>query len=570
MTIVFLISSALDLLSIGFIGAYIGLLVSPSFLLEIQNTYLPFEYFYGLSSEEFILIIGYGLLAIFITKFLAIIFTNFLIFKFANYEQLKIQKHIIESYINQEYEKFILTKNADYLASVMSYSSGYREFLMNSLLFFSSLLVVIGVFFALAIISFSIVFWILIGLTVIMGIYNFYFKNKIQLYGKEFVSGSADIMQSTQEVAGGMKEIKIMGAETMFFRTFSQAAKKMANGQIGLNITGILPRSILELFLIVFIVGMITKDIILSQDIAPTIILLGTFATAMVRILPLISQLQSSVNTINYHYPSVHRLAEIIRLNGIDLSENPEKLDSQSNSLDAFNNAENMFRQLKLDNISYTYPNSSKASIRSVNIEINKGDYIGIVGPSGAGKTTLIDIILGFLKPTNGSLKLNNNDAHHNIKKLRMLCAYIPQDIFLINGTLKKNITMQNSDICNEKMANVIKSSNLEDFLHDLPDGIDTDLGDKGVRLSGGQKQRVSIARALYFDREILVMDESTSALDSKTEKKFIDKLVKLKKKKTIISIAHRVSTLKNCNKIYTVNNGQVTGPFTYREIAAK
>jgi ABC-type bacteriocin/lantibiotic exporter with double-glycine peptidase domain len=399
-----------------------------------------------------------------------------------------------------------------------------------------------------------------------MGIYNLYFKNKIQLYGEEFVSGSADIMQSTQEVAGGMKEIKIMGAEIVFFRTFSQAAKKIANGQIGLNVTSILPRSILELFLIVFIVGMITKDIILNQDIAPTLILLGTFAAAMVRILPLISQLQSSVNTINYHHPSVHKLAEIIRLNGIDLSEKPEKLDSQSNSLDAFN-AENMFRQLKLDNISYTYPNSSKASIRSVNIEINKGDYIGIVGPSGAGKTTLIDIILGFLKPTTGSLKLNNNDAHHNIKKLRLLCAYIPQDIFLINGTLKENITMQNSDICNEKMANVIKSSNLEDLLHDLPDGIDTDLGDKGVRLSGGQKQRVSIARALYFDREILVMDESTSALDSKTEKIFIDKLVKLKKKKTIISIAHRVSTLKNCNKIYTVNNGQVAGPYTYDEI---
>ena len=201
MTIVFLISSALDLMSIGFIGAYIGLVISPSFLLEVQNTYLPFEYFYDLSSEEFILIVGYGLLAIFITKFLAIIFTNFLIFRFANFEQLKIQKHIIESYLNQEYEKFILTKNADYLASVINYSSGYKEFLMSSLLFFSSLLVIIGVFFALAIISFSIVFWILIGLTVIMGIYNLYFKNKIQLYGEEFVSGSADIMQSTQEVA---------------------------------------------------------------------------------------------------------------------------------------------------------------------------------------------------------------------------------------------------------------------------------------------------------------------------------------------------------------------------------
>lgn len=569
MVIIFLISSSLDLVGIALIGGYIGAIVDPSFIMQIKDKFLLFEYFKNLSSEEILLIFGYILFLAFALKFIFIIFTNYLIYKFSNLEQAKIQKLIIRSHLDQDYEQFILSKNSESLASISNYANGYKEFLVHSLQFLSSILVIIAAFLLLAVISFEIVLWMVLILILILGIYNFYFSKKINSFGQQFTDGSSELIQGTQEAADGIKEIKTLGAEKVFVSSVSKAANKIARGHIGLNIASILPRNILEVVLIGFIVLIISKDVFLNQDTSSTLIVLGTFAAAMIRITPLISQLQTSVNTMTYQSPSVLKLAEIIQEKGVDPKTDLEKLSQKSFEI-GNEYTDNHFEQLKLENISYTYPQSSKKSIQPTNLEINKGDYVGIIGPSGAGKTTLVDIILGFLKPTAGILKFNDNDAHQDIKKLLSLCAYLPQDIFLIHGSIKENITLQSQSVSDEKMASIIKSSNLDAFIHELPDGLSTQIGDKGIRLSGGQKQRVAIARALFFEREVLIMDESTSALDSKTEEVLIGELAKLKKKKTIISIAHRVSTLKECNKIYTVNNGQVEGPFTYREIAAK
>ncbi|MDB4210241.1 ATP-binding cassette domain-containing protein, partial [Gammaproteobacteria bacterium] len=163
----------------------------------------------------------------------------------------------------------------------------------------------------------------------------------------------------------------------------------------------------------------------------------------------------------------------------------------------------------------------------------------------------------------------NSSDAHEDIKSWLSYCAYLPQDIFLINGTLKENITLTKEDVKAEKLEKALKLSRLLPMLEDLPEGLDTHIGDRGVRLSGGQKQRVSIARGIFNNREILLLDESTSALDSETEQAVINELMSLRNEKTIISIAHRISTLKECNKIYRVNNGMVEGPFSYQEISA-
>ena len=181
----------------------------------------------------------------------------------------------------------------------------------------------------------------------------------------------------------------------------------------------------------------------------------------------------------------------------------------------------------------------------------------------------MVDLILGFLKPSNGTLKFNDEDAHDDIGAWLSHCAYLPQDIFLIDGTLKENILLSRENIKLERLEEAIKLSKLATIIQDLPDGLDTDIGDKGVRLSGGQRQRVSIARAIFNKSEVLLLDESTSALDSETEAAVIDELMALRNEKTIISIAHRISTLKECNKIYKVANGSVEGPFSYEEISA-
>jgi ABC-type bacteriocin/lantibiotic exporter with double-glycine peptidase domain len=278
--------------------------------------------------------------------------------------------------------------------------------------------------------------------------------------------------------------------------------------------------------------------------------------------------LQSSANSIVFGRESILLLAKIMKDKGVDINLNLDELQNLPEKINP-KGAKVRFNQLKLEDVSYTYPNALKPSINRVNLEINKGDFIGLIGPSGAGKTTLVDLILGFLKPSNGTLKFNGEDAHDDIGAWLSQCAYLPQDIFLINGTLKENILLSRENIKLERLEEAIKLSKLAPIIQDLPDGLDTDIGDKGVRLSGGQRQRVSIARAIFNKSEVLLLDESTSALDSETEAAVINELMALRNEKTIISIAHRISTLKECNKIYKVANGSVEGPFSYEEISA-
>jgi ABC-type bacteriocin/lantibiotic exporter with double-glycine peptidase domain len=220
--------------------------------------------------------------------------------------------------------------------------------------------------------------------------------------------------------------------------------------------------------------------------------------------------------------------------------------------------------------VSYAYPNSDIQSLKNINLRIDRGDFIGLVGPSGAGKTTLVDLMLGFLKPSSGLIQFNQVDAHKEINKWRSYCAYLPQEIFLIDGTLEQNITLERSKVDSSHLASALKLSKIESLVNDLTNGLDTSMGDKGIRLSGAQKQRVAIARSIYNKREVLILDESTSALDSETEKAVIEEILTLRNEKTIIAIAHRVSTLKECNKIFRLNDGRIEGPFSFDEIESK
>lgn len=359
MVIIFLISSSLDLIGIALIGGYIGVIVDPSFIMQIKDKFLLFEYLKNLSSEEILLIFGYVLFIAFVLKFIFIIFTNYLIYKFSNLEQAKIQKLIIRSHLDQDYEQFILSKNSESLASISNYATGYKEFLVHSLQFLSSILVIIAAFILLAIISFELVLWILLILILILGLYNFYFSKKINSFGQQFAEGSSQLIQGTQEAADGIKEIKTLGAEKVFVSSVTMAANKIARGHIGLNIASILPRNILELVLIGFIVLIISKNVFLNQDISSALIVLGTFAAAMIRITPLISQLQNSINTVTYQSPSVLKLAKIIQEKGVDPKTDLDKLSKKSFEIRDRYTA-NYFEQLKLENVSYTYPRSTK------------------------------------------------------------------------------------------------------------------------------------------------------------------------------------------------------------------
>ena len=564
LVVLFLLSSLIDLLGMSLVGGYVAIIIDPLFITKAQEILPIISFLNNFNHEETILFIGYGLFITFLVKFFLVIFVNHRIFNFAYFEQAKIQKIMINGFLHQDYETFILSKSAESLASIATYSSMYKDALVGGLQALSSILVIIAAFIMLAVVSINTVAMLLLVMIIIFFAYNITFARRLDATGRAFTKGSANLIRGTQEAAEGIREIKTLGKEAFFIDSVSSSANEIAKGGVRLNIFTILPRGILEVALIGFIVLVLTANVLLNKDLAAGLSILSIFAAAMIRITPLISQLQSAANSIVFGRESIILLAKIMKEKGIDINVDLKtfKKNASSKSTDVFN-------QLKLENISYTYPNSSKPSIMNVNLEINQGDFIGLIGPSGAGKTTLVDIILGFLKPSKGILKFNADDAHKDISGWLSHCAYLPQDIFLINGTLKENITLSKDKIKDGELEEALKLSRLTPILKDLNNGLNTDIGDKGVNLSGGQKQRVSIARAIFNKRDVLLLDESTSALDSQTEAAVIEELMTLRDKKTIISIAHRISTLRECNKIYKVNNGKVEGPFSYKEIEA-
>ena len=564
---IFLFASIIDLVSIGLIGGYLAIIVDPSFYENEISQYSNLEFLTTMGQTDAILLIGYILVAAFLVKFFLLIFTNYLILKFATQEQAKIQKLMVKGILDQEYENFILSKGGENLASIATYSSVYKDVLQAILQLMSNSIIIIAVFILLGIVSFKTLSILILMLAVIFFLYNLLLTSRVGTYGKEYADSIANIMKGTSEVSQGMKELKTLGKEKFFLNSVNKSANLIARSALRLNLYSILPKNIIEVLLVSFIVLIITINVTSNGDLGRTLSILGVFAASTIRIAPLVSQIQANVNSLVFGQISIMLLSGIMKNHGTNVTDDGNNFKKEPNRKDAQNEP---FKKLQLENVSYTYPNSDHQSLENINLTIEKGDFIGLIGPSGAGKTTLVDVMLGFLKPSSGMLKVNGLDAHDNIMEWRSYCAYLPQEVFLIDGTLEENITLNRNKVNPDNLTQALKLSKLELLSIELPEGLDTNLGDKGVRLSGGQKQRVAMARAIYHQREILLLDESTSALDSQTEKEVMDELIGLRSEKTIIAIAHRITTLKECNKIFKLEKGLLSGPFNYKDIATK
>ena len=566
MSLLFLFASLLDLLGISLIGAYIAVIFDPNIIDAIPN-YEFLAFLYSYSHSEFVILIGLILISIFCIKFIFFLLTNYLIIAFAAYEQAKVQKLLVNGIINQSYENFLFSNAGDNISSIANFSGVYREVLQAILQILSNLIIILVIGIFLGITSLGTLLVLTAMMFVVFGLYNFVFSKRIFSYGKNFSDGMSGMIQGTTEISNGLKEIKTLGKEQFFLTWVSKSVDIVAKSAVRLNFLGLIPRNLIEVILIIFVVFIVAVNINNASTLGETLSMLGIFTAGMVRIAPLISQVQTSWNTIIYGEQPILTLASIIES---QLTEVAEVDLGAKKKLGSRDNPQENFRDLVLDNVSYSYPQAEAKSIDGISFKIERGDFIGFIGPSGSGKTSLINIILGFLAPNNGSIAFNNQSIQANLALWRKKCAYLPQDIFLINGSLKDNIVLERDCVKNKLLNQALKLSKLEDFVSTLPEGVETSLGDNGVRISGGQKQRVAIARAIYHQREILLLDESTSALDSQTEKEVMEELIGLRGEKTIIAIAHRISTLKECNKIYKLDGGILSGPFIYADIAPK
>jgi len=402
-------------------------------------------------------------------------------------------------------------------------------------------------------------------------------KKTMKKHGKKALEEREGIIKTVNEGIGGFKEVTLTGRKPWFIRKFENSMLSLSKAEIFQQTTKQSVSPIIETIAIAGI--LLIAFILLKQGHSLAILssILALFALSIRRLLPAINHIISQYNSLRYHAYSVDPIYEdlinlekyqnIANLNNIDKEENNNKEKEENKKEDNF-----LKQQIEIKNLDFKYQKDQELILKNISLSIKQGQAVALVGSTGSGKTTLADLILGLLQPSCGKIEVDKKDIYTNISKWQSNIGYIPQFIYLSDDSIKNNIAfgLEEDEIDEEKLQKAIEVSQLREFINQLPEKENTKIGERGIRLSGGQRQRIGIARALYDNPEVLVMDEATSSLDNITEKFIIEAIEKLKRNRTIIIIAHRLSTVKNCDTLYILKQGKIIDQGTYNELIAK
>ena len=460
----------------------------------------------------------------------------------------------MKTYQNLPYLFHVTTNTASIIQCIYRYTSVFANgIVMPVLTLLAEIITILAILVLLSTTNILAVLSLLAITTLFITFYIVILKDKLYLMGKSVHEGEENIIKGIQQSFDGYKEISILGKKKYFYEIIKKNADRIFLMGSRFHAYQIMPRYLIELTMVTFIVFfviLLTKNATNTQNALPV---LGIFVAASLRIIPSINQIVRSINQIKNSIYAASRL--LSDLKEIDKFHKDRDLNIKENK-DTFER----FEELNIKSIDFSYPGTNDKAIKNISLNIKQGECIGIIGKTGSGKTTLIDIMLGFLNPSNGDILANNTPIKNDLKSWMSLTAYIPQSIFLIDDTIKKNIALgiEDSEINLEMIKKSLSMSRLDSFVENLPEKIETVIGERGMRLSGGQRQRIALARAFYFQRQIIVMDEATSSLDNETEKEVIDSINRMKRKITMLVIAHRLSTVKNCDYIYKIEDGEI------------
>lgn len=382
---------------------------------------------------------------------------------------------------------------------------------------------------------------------------NWLFKKKAREYGKAQAVLAMDSLKIAQEAFAGIKETKVSGTESFFIKAYDEKCNVSRRLTLKKEVIGTIPRTLVELVGITGILCCLLVYYLLGYSSDSIVGTFSLLAVSIVKLLPYISRISGQVNYFRGAFWSIERICNDVGV------QNKDTILATTNDLPA-EMPMAFTRSILLEDVSFAYQGSSTPVLLSASAEINKGEFVAFCGRSGAGKTTTIDLLLGLLKPQSGAITCDGINICTNLRSWRSNLAYVPQDIYLLDDTIRANVAfgLPQSKVEEERVLKALSDARLMDLIKDLPYGLDTRIGEKGVRLSGGQRQRIGIARALYRGTPIIVLDEATSALDFETEREILESINGLKGAKTVILITHRTGTISNCDKIYIVESGHI------------
>jgi ABC-type multidrug transport system fused ATPase/permease subunit len=573
--IVFISISFIEIFGIGIIGPFIALAMKPSLIQ--QNYWLNLVYNHsGLNqTRDFIVSLGFLIVILFCVKSVIAWYSNSYLFKFSYLQKEKLIAKLIHGYVEAPYTLYLNKNSSQIIQTVIWQTNLFADNILSTLLTFSSNCInIIAISILLCIISpFAVLALLFIAIPLFL-LFNS-FKNKMLWWGKELHHASEEMIRGINHALGGFKETRIIGCGPYFEKETVEQARRFAKASIGFYGFRLSPRYIVETILVIFLIGFISISLLLKQDIEQLAATLSIFGIASIRLIPAftnvtngLSSLRNSSYALDLLYSDLKELEiQVLNLDSDRLTS--LNLGKRYNENHKVHQELNFTKEITLKEVIYRYPNALDNALTGISLTITKGQSIAFIGKSGAGKTTLVDVILGLLTPQEGDIKVDGISIYDNLRSWQNLIGYIPQSIFLIDDTIERNIAFGVPDhlIDHDRLNQAIKAAQLVEVVENLPDGLTTRVGERGVMLSGGQRQRVGIARALYHEREILVLDEATSALDNETEKYVTEAIKSLSGTKTMIMIAHRLTTVEHCDRIYMMEKGQIVKSGSYQEV---
>ena len=540
----------LEIISIGAVVPVVGILIDPSFVAENQTLQNIFDYFHITNVQNYIYFALSILLFCYFFKSIFVVVLSYLKTKLAMDSQVDLSSNLLEFYIRQDYEEYTRRGSYVLINNILKEIPSLIDGVIVP--FFTILIEAITFVFILSFLLIyepqgtSVIFLIVL---VYSTIYFLMFSNKTKAHGKIRQENEEKSNSQIVQSINGMKEIKLWNKENFFLNKYRFNLMKVARAKTIQGVYGELPRALTEVVGITLICILSVLLILYGTDFSNIIISLGFFAAAGFRLMPSINRVMGAIHLIKFYYPTVKVI-----------SNEFNKAKNLSNSYKRNKNFFTDFSKITFKNVSFNYQANKNHIFNNLNLEINNGDFVGILGKSGSGKSTFIDLLTSLLDPVSGKILIDNKDLKQIKDEWKSLIGYVTQSVFISDTTLKQNIafTSEDNEVDKISLDNSIKQAQIYEFLDTLPNGIESHVGEKGLKLSGGQIQRVAIARCLYKKSKILIFDESTNALDLDTENKILETIFSLKGKRTIFMISHKINSLRFCNRILKIENNNI------------
>lgn len=558
------LAAALQAASVGALYPFLNAVTDPS---TIESGWM--KSIYELSGSpgfhQFLAILGLGVLGLLVLANAARSLAHWARIRFQWGVNHSVSMRLLKSYLGRDYAYFLNHNTAELNRNILAEASRITNSVLGPVLAMTSNVSIALAMVGLLVVVDPIATLLVLGITGGgYGLIYLFLRRKLQALGSAYSDANQERYKITAEAFGGIKDVKVLGREGHFVNEFGPASRTFTKTLGKKSVFATLPRYLIEALAMGSMLSVLILLLLTGQPVSLIVPIMGTFVFAGYRTMPAFRDILSASTSFRFTediFESVEEALDAPRIHEGVLDGTPKDQLPFKESI-------------KLEDVTYRYPGASQAALENITLEIPKNNAVAFVGKTGAGKTTINDLILGLLLPTEGKILVDGEPIdEENVLRWRANLGYVPQDIYMADTSVRRNIAygLSQEEIDDEAVERAAKVAHIHEFIvNELPDDYDTIIGEEGVRLSGGQRQRLGIARALYHDPPVLVLDEATSDIDGETEANITNAIQELQGDKTLITVAHRLKTIQHCDTVFVIEDGEIVGAGTYEELMAE